>query len=333
MAGTRPPGRPWRERLEALLASGQASVERARSRSLVVDTVVGVVRRERPVAVGILAASLAFRLFALVIPLTYVLVAGLGFAGTAADQSSRLGGRNRLGELVVDSIAAAARTSNRGRWLALAFGGLTTLLAGAGVVEVLRWIHVLAWRVAPSRARPNGRVTLALIGGVVIVAATSIVAERTRADAKGLASELTVILVTAAMQVVVLAALWLALSYALPRPVAVPWTALVPGAVLFAAGFQGLSLAVTLYFAPRAARASTVYGSLGVALTLLVSLFLFARLAVAAAELNATLWERRRHGPGRVQLAAQRRRRLRAPRRRSRGRTAGRGTPGTNPNH
>ena len=29
------------------------------------------------------------------------------------------------------------------------------------------------------------------------------------------------------------------------------------------------------------------------ALTLLVSLFLFARLAVAAAELNATLWERR----------------------------------------
>jgi hypothetical protein len=29
------------------------------------------------------------------------------------------------------------------------------------------------------------------------------------------------------------------------------------------------------------------------ALTLLVSLFLFARLAVAAAELNAGLWERR----------------------------------------
>jgi hypothetical protein len=59
MAGDR------RQRLEALLASGLASVERDRARSLVVDTVVGVVRRERPVAVGILAASLAFRLFAL----------------------------------------------------------------------------------------------------------------------------------------------------------------------------------------------------------------------------------------------------------------------------
>jgi uncharacterized BrkB/YihY/UPF0761 family membrane protein len=53
----------------------------------------------------------------------------------------------------------------------------------------------------------------------------------------------------------------------------------------------GFTLAVSVYFAPRAARASTVYGSLGVALVLLVSLFLFARLAVA--ELNATLWERR----------------------------------------
>jgi uncharacterized BrkB/YihY/UPF0761 family membrane protein len=36
-----------------------------------------------------------------------------------------------------------------------------------------------------------------------------------------------------------------------------------------------------------------VYGSLGVALVLLVPLFLFGRLAVAAAELNAALWERR----------------------------------------
>ena len=81
MAGQRPSRiRRRREQLEAMLAGGQARLERARSRSMVVDTIVGVVRRERPVAVGILAASLAFRLFALMIPLIYVLVAGLGFA-------------------------------------------------------------------------------------------------------------------------------------------------------------------------------------------------------------------------------------------------------------
>jgi uncharacterized BrkB/YihY/UPF0761 family membrane protein len=298
MAGTRPPARPRRERLEALLASGLASVERARSRSLVVDTVVGVARRERPVAVGILAASLAFRLFALMVPLVYVLVAGLGFAGTAAGRSSSPEGRDNLGKLVVDSVAAAAGTSERTRWLALVLGGLATLLAAAGVVEVLRWIHLLAWRIVPYRARRSPWVVVGLVGGVVIVAAASSVADRARADAKGLASELTVILVTAGAQVLVLAVLWLALSLALPRLAGVSWTALVPGSLLFAAGFQGFSLAVTLYFAPRAARASTLYGSLGVALTLLVSLFLFARLAVVAAELNATLWERRHAGGG-----------------------------------
>jgi uncharacterized BrkB/YihY/UPF0761 family membrane protein len=291
MAGTPPPAPSRRERLEALLASGQASLERARARSLVVDTAVSVLQRERPVGVGILAGSLAFRLFALMVPLIYVLVAGLGLAGAAG--SSRPSRNDDLGALVVDSVASAARASERGHWLALLFGGLATLLAAAGVAEVLRWIHVLAWRLAPFRARRRPGVALGLVAGVVILVAASRLAEQARADAKGLASELTVILVTAGAQVVVLGLLWLALSLALPRAAGVPWTALVPGSFVFAVGFQGFSLALTLYFAPRAARASALYGSLGVALTVLVSLFLFARLAVAAAELNAYLWERR----------------------------------------
>jgi uncharacterized BrkB/YihY/UPF0761 family membrane protein len=285
-----------REQLETMLAGGQARLERARSRSMVVDTMVGVARRERPVAVGILAGSLAFRLFALLIPATYVLVAGLGFAAQAPAAEARPRAGDRLGDLLVASVAAATRSSHRGRWIALILGGLATLLAAAAVLEVLRWVHLLAWRLPPTRSRASPWVVLGLIAGLVVVFASSTLAEQARADAKGLASDLTVILVSAGAQVVVLAVLWLVLSLALPRPGAVPWTALVPGALLFAAGFQGFSLAVSLYFAPRAARASTMYGSLGVALVLLVSLFLFARLAVAAAELNATLWERRRSG-------------------------------------
>jgi hypothetical protein len=158
-------GRDWvrvrRERLGARVADGQARLEQARARSpavdAAVDTAIGVVRRERPVATGILAAALAFRLFALLIPLAYVLVAGLGIFARA---QAGPGGGDRLGELVVGSIAAVARTSHRGHLIALVFGGAATLLA----------------------------------------------------------------------------ALWFALSRALPHP-AVPWTALLPGALLFAAGF------------------------------------------------------------------------------------------------
>jgi uncharacterized BrkB/YihY/UPF0761 family membrane protein len=253
-----------REQLEAMLAGGQARLERARSRSVVVDTMVGVVRRERPVAVGILAASLAFRLFAMMVPLIYVLVAGLGLAAQAsADQGTAPHPGDELADLVVASVADATHSSERARWLALIFGGVATLVAAAAVLEVLRWVHLLAWRMTPSRSRASAWLVLGLIAGV-------------------------------AVQVVVLAVLWLALSLAMPRPPSVPRTALAPGALLFGAGFQAFSVAVSLWFAPRAARASTLYGSLGVALVLLVSLFLFARLAVAAAELNATLVERRR---------------------------------------
>jgi uncharacterized BrkB/YihY/UPF0761 family membrane protein len=293
MADERSRIRRRREQLEAMLASGQARVERARSRSMVVDTMVGVVQRERPVAIGILAGSLAFRLFALMIPLAYVAVAGLGFAADASPEEASPRA-TRLADLVLASVADATRTSGRGRWVALILGGMATLVAAQGVLEVLRWVHLLAWRMAPSRARVNPWLVLGLIVGLAVVSFVSALAEQARADAKGLASELTVILVTAGAQVAVLAVLWLAISLAMPRQPTAPWTSLVPGAFLFAAGFQGFGIAVSLYFAPRAARASTLYGSLGVALVLLVSLFLFARLAVAAAELNATLFERRR---------------------------------------
>jgi uncharacterized BrkB/YihY/UPF0761 family membrane protein len=167
-------------------------------------------------------------------------------------------------------------------------------LAAAAVLEVLRWVHLLAWRMPPVRAHVSPWLVLGLVLGLAVASLTATVAEQARNDARGLAGEVTVFLTTAGVQLVVLAVLWLGLTLAMPRPRGVPWTAMLPGACLFGVGYMAFSLTVTLYFAPRAARASTVYGSLGVALTLLVSLFLFARLAVAAAELNAILWERRR---------------------------------------
>ena len=45
--------------------------------------------------------------------------------------------------------------------------------------------------------------------------------------------------------------------------------------------------------AHRVDKASNLYGSLGVAAALLAWLYLFGRIMVAAALLNATLWERR----------------------------------------
>jgi uncharacterized BrkB/YihY/UPF0761 family membrane protein len=68
---------------------------------------------------------------------------------------------------------------------------------------------------------------------------------------------------------------------------------LLPGAVVFGAGFALLQLITAYVIAPMALSKQGTYGALGIAAVLLVQLFLLSRLMVGAAVLNATLWERR----------------------------------------
>src|SRR6185436_2580906 len=68
---------------------------------------------------------------------------------------------------------------------------------------------------------------------------------------------------------------------------------LLPGAVMVGVGYQLITVAVLFYFAPRLGRAEETYGAFGAAATILVWLYVIARLATGAAFLNATLWARR----------------------------------------
>ena len=63
----------------------------------------------------------------------------------------------------------------------------------------------------------------------------------------------------------------------------------MPGALVVALGIQGLQLFTIYYLAGRAERAASVYGTIGAALTLLLWLFIIARLMVGGAILNAEL--------------------------------------------
>ena len=88
------------------------------------------------------------------------------------------------------------------------------------------------------------------------------------------------------------AGLWLLVTVRLPHRGA-PWTALIPGAAVFALGLQLLHAFVVYVITPWAIAKEGTYGALGVAAALLVGLFLISRLVVVAAVVNATLWERR----------------------------------------
>jgi uncharacterized BrkB/YihY/UPF0761 family membrane protein len=87
---------------------------------------------------------------------------------------------------------------------------------------------------------------------------------------------------------------WLLASLHLPHG-GVTWTALLPGAVVVAVGFQGIHLLTVLWISHKLESASAAYGALGVALVLLMWLYLLGRLIVVSAMLNATIavWQAR----------------------------------------
>jgi uncharacterized BrkB/YihY/UPF0761 family membrane protein len=88
------------------------------------------------------------------------------------------------------------------------------------------------------------------------------------------------------------AAILVALFQWLPHADGVPWTAMVPGALLTAAGILVLRLVTIVYFSNRLESANNLYGGLGMAAVFIVWLYIIARLLVAAISLNAAVWTR-----------------------------------------
>jgi membrane protein len=292
---TPPATRIGRMRLRAAVVRGDlrrlaARAESERARHRAVDAVFDMVERDGDVGGGIIAGALAFRFFIWLLPLALVAVAGLGIAADASSGSPEEAAQALGFEgLVSNSIANAAESPNR--WYALVVGIPVLVWATRSVLRVLIGAHRLVWTDARVRApKPRLVPTLRLLGLLLCFGVVSTVAAATRAwsTAPGL--------LTTLLAVVPYAAIWLLVSVRLPHRQA-PWAALVPGAVLLGVGTEVLHAVVAYVITPWALARQGTYGALGVASALLVGLFLTSRLIVAAAVVNATLWDRRLGGP------------------------------------
>ncbi len=262
----------------------RANAERARHGS--VDAIFEIVDRDSEVGGGIMAGALAYRLFIFLLPLALVAVAGLGIAADAASRTPNEAAKSMgLAGLVSNSVAGAANSS--ARWYALLVGIPILLLTTRSVLRALIITHRLVWTEARGTVpKPTFGMTLkflaALLGFFVISGLTA-AAKASSADV----GILTVIVIA-----VPYAGLWLFVSSRLPHRDA-PWRALVPGAVMFGIGVEALHVVTAYFIAPQAANKQGTYGSLGTAAALLLGLYLFSRLAIATAVVNATLFERR----------------------------------------
>jgi uncharacterized BrkB/YihY/UPF0761 family membrane protein len=85
--------------------------------------------------------------------------------------------------------------------------------------------------------------------------------------------------------------LWLGIELLLPHG-DTPVSALVPGVLVMVLALQLLYIATIYYFSHRLATSGDLYGSLGVAATLLLWLFVIARVFVLTMFLDASLWKR-----------------------------------------
>jgi membrane protein len=271
----------WLERARIL----RRRIEASRARHAYVDVGFDVIERDSAVGGGLLAGALAYRLFVLLLPTSLLFVSGLGLYADAANKSTSKAAKDAgLNGLIASEVASAA--SGRARWIVFLVMVPAVLYALVTLYRSVAKVHAIAWHGSGRgiRISPAG---VAVLGAALLaqLVAAEIVGWIRRGDQFGGLAALLVFLVLGGGS-------WLAVSTQLPHR-DVPWTALIPGAVMVGFGLLFVNV-FNVYVTTRLVegRADT-YGALGVAAAILFSLVLVGRVVVVAPELNASLAERR----------------------------------------
>ena len=287
-----PRSRLERTRLQAaeLQQRGQRLADRAqeeRRRHSSLDAVFEMADRDSEVGGGIIAGALAYRLFIWLLPLALVLIAGLGFAADASSESPEEAANSvGLAAFVSSSVASASNSS--ARWYALLVGIPVLVWTTRSLLRILIGAHRLVWTdVRAAAPKPTLVGTFQLLALVLAFYVVSGMAAFVRAKSAGVFGLPVTLLATLPY-----AGLWLLISIRMPHRGA-RWLDLVPGALLFGLGVEVLHFVAAYVLGPLAISKRGTYGALGIAAALLFGMYLTSRLVVAAAVMNATLWERR----------------------------------------
>jgi membrane protein len=238
-------------------------------------------RRNSRVAASVLAGGVAYRLFLWLVPFGLV-VGGLLGLGNADDIEEALAGGGLPGA-VVNAIGDGARAAESNSWWLLLVGVWLLLWAGYTGAKALQLIHALVWSEPPPKVRPVKN-SLAFTATCLVFIAVGSLTWWIRD-----AAELTQLL-TAAVMVLPLAALWLGVSFLLPHGQA-NWKSLLPGALFTAIAFQVLHGLVVHFLADKLEKSTSLYGALGIVTTLLFFMYLVGRIIVTAPILNSSLHE------------------------------------------
>ncbi len=274
-------GEAWRARGLAM----RDSLESKRPERASIEIAFRWLVRDKEIAGGVLGGGLAYRFFFWVLALTVLTAGGLGFASSSGADVASDAEEVGVTQSLASTTATAAQQSETGRWWLVISGAVLVLWFSFGLLRALRLVHAAAWRVPAPPFRNLPKAMAFVIAAPLVVFAASALSGWVReneADPVG-------VLVTLGLGVC-FGAVWLWVSMWLPSQ-DVPWTAYLPGAILFGVGVEALYVFTAYYLQIKLANASELYGVLGLATTALFYLFLIGRGVIWAAELNAVTWE------------------------------------------
>jgi uncharacterized BrkB/YihY/UPF0761 family membrane protein len=275
---------------ERVVAAGQIANERfgdARRRWPWLALPEELVRRWSSTNGSVLAGHLAYRVFVFILPLLVLLVGLLGYASaSSSDVEGDITSSSGVGKALASTLADTGDQAKDGRLQLVVFGGLALLVAASGLVKALQLVFATAWGVSPKAGRSRLVVLGRFLPGVLVVLAA--VALRQWMSRSGFVLSIG----SEVLGIVIDAVALLGLSWVLPRR-ATRVIDLVPGAVLGGIGVGALHVAALVYFPNRIERASALYGTLGVALVVLLYLFLMGQILVVSALTNAVWLDRR----------------------------------------
>ena len=275
------------------IARARKRLEAARPNSRVLDAAFRAFERDIAAGGGVLAGAVAFRIFLFLVPYTFVLVCVFGVGASAADTNPGTLARDAgIGGLAAKAMASVGDLSTTERIVSLVVAGFALFLATRALLKVLRIVHALIWHTRAGKPEKPTRAALAVVGIVTVALGLALLVGKLRSE-----SFLAGLVVTL-LFVAVPFTLWLLVSWYMPRPADLPWVALLPGAVFFGVGIEGLHIVTVYWIAHEVESKTDTYGALGFALALLLWAYLLGRVVTSATVLNESLWshyQERRH--------------------------------------
>ena len=272
-----------RERGDAFVRRAQERFDEERTRRSWLEIVWAALIRMQRRGGPLLSGGLAYRIFLWQLPMALVVVSVLGLfvdlsSRTPEEAAHDLG----MSAALAAAVAQAVAQTDSSAWWLLLLGIWLTLWTARSAVSALRLIHRIAWN--QDELPKINAFTASVSFSAYLLGAICLTVVGSRLIRGGV-----VVSILGWILAIVVSFALVAFAMALLPRAGRPWPVVVPGALLFTAIVRGMTIASQIYFADKLDRVDDLYGSLGIAIVMLLWLYLFAWGWVAATFLNAGL--------------------------------------------